>query len=168
MRRWRRRWLISRRPLAVKTLVVTATPGKIDAVHRALEDFWVEVAKGVARYDPGVRLRVDTAVAELASNIVQHAYPPSVPPGTMRLSLRSYSDGVEVTFTDRGVPYTGGSFPKKLPESLRQGRENAPLLPEQGMGLGVISSAVDEVRYHRTPGGRNQWKLVKRFAQTHA
>ncbi len=167
MRRWRRRWLISRRPLAVKTLVVTATPEKIDAVHRALEAFWIDVAGSVARYDPGVRLRVDTAVAELASNIVQHAYPSSGPPGTMRLRLRSYSDGVEVTFTDRGVPYTG-SFPKKLPKSLHQGTENTPLLPEQGMGLGVISSAVDEVRYRRTAGGRNQWKLVKRFAQSHA
>jgi anti-sigma regulatory factor (Ser/Thr protein kinase) len=81
----------------------------------------------------------------------------------MRLSLRSFSDRVEATFTDRGIPCPD-LFPRELPESLDLGRENARLLPEQGLGLAVVSRAVDEVRYHRSSGGRNQWKLVKTFA----
>ncbi|HEY3116111.1 MAG TPA: ATP-binding protein, partial [Chloroflexota bacterium] len=102
----------------VKTLVVkAATPAKIDAVHRALESFWSEVSRSVAGYEPGVRPRVDTAVAEVASNIVRHAYPSSGPPGPMRLSLRSFSDRVEATFTDRGI-LCPDPFPRELPESL--------------------------------------------------
>src|SRR5688572_27782661 len=97
-----RRRLISG-PVLVEEADIPAVSEQIDAVHDALDRFWRQVDRtSGSTLSRDHRLRFITAVAEIAANIVRHAYP--VAPGNIQLHLRLYPDRVEAAFTDWGVP----------------------------------------------------------------
>ena len=99
-----------------------------------------------------------TAAAEIGANIVRHAYPTDAL-GTVRLRLRLYPDRLELQFTDRGRPSPNHrrGLERLTPDA------DAFALAEGGRGLALAGLALDELRYHRTPGGQNRWRLVKRL-----
>ena len=97
-----------------------------------------------------------TAVAEIASNIVRHAYPPSQAVRPFELKVLVYVDRLEAQFVDRGAGWETGSEPVP-PDPLD--------LPEGGMGLAVARGALDELSYRREPDGTNVWRLLKRITQ---
>jgi serine/threonine-protein kinase RsbW len=105
---------------------------------------------------PPVRWRdlFRTAVAEIAANIVRHAYPPSQGTRPFELQVLVYDDQLVARFADRGVAWEPSS--EALPPD--------PLdLPEGGLGLAVARGALDELSYRREPDGTNVWRLLKRI-----
>ena len=144
--------------LVEETIVVPATAEELAAVHAALDRFWGAVDVVVAR-PPAQdwRLRFATAVVEVATNIVRHAYPVGTPRGPMELRLRSYPDRAVARFADRGIPFTGSLEPRGAFDG------DLLALPEGGYGLALTRACMDHFAYRRTPQGTNCWRLVKRF-----
>lgn len=95
-----------------------------------------------------------TAVAEIAANIVRHAYPPSGLARPFELQVLVYPDRLVALFADSGVAWDPADEPA-APDPLD--------LPEGGLGLAVARGALDELTYRREADGRNVWRLVKHF-----
>ena len=95
-----------------------------------------------------------TAVAEIAANIVRHAYPPSHDARSFELKVLVYDDRLVAQFADRGVAWDPGAEPV-APDPLD--------LPEGGLGLAIARGALDELTYRREPNGTNVWRLLKRI-----
>ena len=144
--------------LVAESVEVPADAESIAALHTALERFWVAVEQApVQPPDAAWRRRFATAVAEIGTNIVRHAYPPGTLPGSVRLQLRAYADRAEAHVTDHGAAFTPQVELDRVP------MPDPFTLPEDGFGLAIVRVAVDEVRYCRTPGGENHWQLTKRL-----
>jgi serine/threonine-protein kinase RsbW len=144
--------------LVEETIVVPATAQQLDSVHAALDRFWATVDTAVRRPpDREWRTRFATALAEIAANIIRHAYPDGREPGPMRLHLYAYSDRVEAYFNDQGVAFIPPASVADRPEfDLME-------LTESGRGLAVAQACLDELGYRRTGEGTNEWRLVKRL-----
>ena len=95
-------------------------------------------------------LLFETALGEIGSNVLTHGRPP----GTelpVEYELR-FDDGVlEASLSDSGAP---------VHEHL--GREMPGHESEEGRGLAIARSLLDELGYERR-GGINRWRLVKRL-----
>jgi anti-sigma regulatory factor (Ser/Thr protein kinase) len=143
--------------LAEKTAVVPATAEELAAIHVVLERFWKVVDATLAQPPAhDWRHRFATALAEIAANIVRHAYPAGTARGSMRLRLRLYADRVVASFADRGVAFVPPD-PADSPGSDRSE------LAEGGYGLALARATLDRLEYRRTPTGTNCWRLMKRF-----
>jgi serine/threonine-protein kinase RsbW len=131
------------RPLL--SLRTPATSDAIDAIHQLLHEFWHHVVG----MDASDRMRFDLAVAEVASNIVEH----NGEPVELTLDLRNYEDRVVADFNE-----TGAALPPDVIE-----RADAPddPLAESGRGLMLARAALDEFAYERS-GEVNHWHLVRR------
>jgi serine/threonine-protein kinase RsbW len=179
----------SRRPLVRVAIDVPATAARLQDVHDALARFWAAVARSLGSAPPGAwRAAFETAVAEVAANIVRHAYPPGFPPGTMRFRLHAYRDAIEARFADHGVgfqappapPAPGNDAPRHplapqpapaAPDAAGAAGEDdlddllaALELVEGGYGLPLAQAALDTLDYHRSARGENEWRLVKRLS----
>ena len=119
------------------------TVDHLEAVHDALARFWSLLDD---MPDQRWRLLFETAVAEVAANIVEHAEPPYF---TMR--IRMGSDCVIAEFTDSGKGWAGPTGPAAILDDLSA---------ERGRGLTLAGTAVDEVAYERQ-GLVNRWRLTK-------
>jgi len=119
------------------------TGDHLEAVHDALARFWSLLEEGP---DQRWRLLFETAVAEIAANIVEHARPPFF---TMR--LRVGTGCVIAEFSDSGRGWDGPRGPAAVLDDLSA---------ERGRGLTLAEAAVDEVAYERQ-GLVNHWRLVK-------
>ena len=140
-----------------ETIAEQATPAALAAVHAALDRAWAVIdASATDRPTTLWRDLFRTAVAEIASNIVRHAYPPSHPARPFELKVLVYDDRLEAHFVDQGSGWEPGSEPVP-PDPLD--------LPEGGMGLAVARGALDELSYRREPDGTNVWRLLKRITQ---
>jgi anti-sigma regulatory factor (Ser/Thr protein kinase) len=149
----------SDRPLAEVATTVPATAAHLADLHTALGGFWTEFERAYGTpLDPVRRAQLETAVGELASNIVRHAYGATSLSGEMTLTLAGYRDRVEGTFRDAGVPYTG---PPPAELTLPDPVELAEL-PEGGWGLHLTLAAVDELTYTRA-SDTNCWRFVRRL-----
>jgi len=91
-----------------------------------------------------------TAVIEIATNIIRHAYP-SGHSGWFRLRLTSQDERIAARFEDGGVPF----------EWSRVRPIDDTLLQEGGYGLHLARRALDELDYQRDERGRNHWRLGK-------
>jgi anti-sigma regulatory factor (Ser/Thr protein kinase) len=155
----RRRSLATRSSyLAEETVIVAAAASELDALHLAIDRFWTRVDQ-VAPHplDTGWQLEFTTAIAEIGTNIILHAYPHGkVVTGCIELRLRLYDERIEARLIDQGVPYRLGAAPSiQLDDPLA--------LPEGGFGLMIVRAAVDRLTYRRTLAGTNCWRLTKRF-----
>jgi serine/threonine-protein kinase RsbW len=125
-------------------------------VHAALDRSWERV--DVLTANPPVDRWRDlfrTAVAEIAANLIRHAYRPAEAARPFELQVLVYCDRVVAQFSDWGVAWEPADEPA-VPDPFD--------LPEGGLGLAVARGAVDELGYRREPHGKNVWQLVKRFA----
>jgi anti-sigma regulatory factor (Ser/Thr protein kinase) len=140
-------------------IVVPAVPESLGALHELLNRFWPAVDETIAEPpSPELRMRFVTAVLEIASNIVRHAYPPDTPAGPLELRLCAWPGRIEARFADRGVPYQPPAAPAA--PALAADLEDLSALPEGGYGLALVRAAVDQHDYARTTGGENRWRLV--------
>ena len=127
-------------------LEATAEPAALEDVHGALAALWVDVPD-VSDID---RMSFETAVAEVAANVVNYCGGPVV----FTLERWASPDRLEARFTDEGST------------ALADGAVEGAGLPddelaEGGRGLALARATLDDLRYERD-GAVNRWTLVRR------
>lgn len=126
----------------------TAEPAWLDDVHGALARLW-SAAPDVPELD---RLRFETAVIEIATNIVRHTVPATGGgPAVVRVSalLRAVPGRVEAELSDDGAPVEVDLDPAPVDD-----------LAESGRGIALVLRAVDTLE-HRRVEDRNTWRLTR-------
>lgn len=129
--------------LCTLTLEGRAELGCLERVHDLVDELWACVP-AVAVTD---RYRFETAVIEVAGNIIEHGGPDV----RLRLWLQVHLDLVEAHFRDTGRSLVLDGAAGRLPDPLA----------EQGRGIPLARAAVDEVAYERI-GLTNRWHVVQR------
>lgn len=130
------------------SLQLISPPDTIDAVHDLLDDVWRTIPD-VSSTD---RMSIETAVIELASNIIQHAS--GGRPVTASLTVVTSPERIEATMSDSGeidvdlVDIEGRTMPA------------ADEYAESGRGIALMKALVDTVE-HRRVDGVNVWTLVR-------
>ncbi|MHA7846011.1 ATP-binding protein [Serratia sp. D1N4] len=144
------------------TLCLPASLGSLAELSNALYDFVAPFA-----LDSAVVYQVDLASCEAFTNIVKHAvnYDDSQ---EVIISLTNDGHHLTLTLSDAGMA---------MPDEIRRELGHAPSLspdplvhsswPEGGMGLILIQSMMDNVRYE-TENGRNILTLTKRLSSEHS
>jgi serine/threonine-protein kinase RsbW len=128
------------------SLRMSSPPDDVDTVHDLLETVWSDVP------DIGMkdRLSFETALIELASNVMRHADPGS---GVLcTLTIETFPDRIEATLSDSGEPGDVQLADRSMPEALA----------ESGRGIPLIQALVDELRYDRADG-LNRWYITRQL-----
>ena len=132
----------------------------LDSVHTLLSQYWTVVEEALpCPVDATWRALFDTAVCEIAGNIVRHAYSDNPGSATFHVSFDCYPDGMEATMRDRGSPYV--LMPAIGRPDMRDALDNIEL--DHGWGLPIAHAASDGLEYERLPDGHNQWVISKRL-----
>lgn len=126
-------------------LETVATPACLDQVHELFEALWIDVPDVVARD----RIAFETAVSEVAANIVEHAAAMR-DDIDLRLVLCADVERVEAKLQDGGYPYDA---------DLARDRTGPD--DEHGRGLMIATALTDELVYERD-GPINRWYLARR------
>ena len=96
------------------------------------------------------------AVDEACTNIIKHAYK-FYPDGDINIKLRYSEQKITVKITDHGSPFSPEAVPtpdlQKYFEEKRVG----------GLGMYLMKSLMDDVRYKSVPGKYNQVLLTKKL-----
>ncbi|WP_278312449.1 ATP-binding protein [Lolliginicoccus levis] len=130
-------------PLA---LTAAALPESLDAVHDLLARLW----ESAPSTDDTHRMRFETAVAEIAGNIVTHGRASGTRTFSLAVTIR---EGLlEARFKDDGSKQNLDMLTASLPGDLA----------ESGRGLAIASALLDELHYRREPG-ENTWHLAVRL-----
>jgi serine/threonine-protein kinase RsbW len=93
----------------------------------------------------------ETAVIEVAGNVVEHGQPSGQVRWRFRLAVRE--DSLEASLSDSGEEYPGGAWGTDMPEAME----------EDGRGLALATAVLDSLVYERS-GEVNQWSMVRRLA----
>lgn len=107
------------------------------------------------RVSESVAFRINLALEELLTNTIKYGYADR---GAHEIvvELRQSGDGVTVEIVDDGQPFDPTQAPTP---DLRASIEQRTI---GGLGLHLVRTLMDEVRYHRDDG-RNRVTLVNRF-----
>lgn len=145
--------MASDKPSIVEWVSGEAADVSLDVVHQALSRLWLRIEPPE---DELFRMLFDTAVAEVAANILEHARPDD---GSLHLDLELsvWPDRLEARFSDDGRPLA-----RKI---VAHGLGLHEFPAERGRGLQMALVALDELGYESVEG-RNLWRLVKRRAAT--
>ncbi|MCH7770872.1 MAG: ATP-binding protein [Bacteroidetes bacterium] len=96
------------------------------------------------------------AVDEACTNIIKHAYD-SFPDGEIVIKLEYNSDKLLVTIIDHGSTFDPNGIPDPdLQKYYRDGRVG-------GLGMFLMKTLMDDVKYITVPGKYNQVLLSKRI-----
>lgn len=137
-----------------------ATLDGMDDVHELLDRYWNKAADAhLGPPDSAWRGLFDSAVAEIAGNIVRHAFPPPLIATTFQISLRYFADRVEAIMLDRGIPYSPVPV-LDLPD-MRLALDDPEL--DHGWGLMIAHAVADNLDYERLGDGYNRWHIEKRL-----
>ena len=128
-------------PSCTLTLEDRADLPCIERVHDLVDEAWARVPD----VEPRDRYRFETAVIEVAGNIVEHGGPDV----RLRLWLLVRPEKVEAQFRDTGRPVDLETALLRLPDPMA----------EAGRGIALARAAVDEVTYERT-GSTNRWRVL--------
>ncbi|WP_309069506.1 ATP-binding protein [Microbacterium sp.] len=129
------------------SLVGFAVPGELDRLHALLE----RVGADHEGLDPMDLMLFETAVIEIANNVVEHGKP--VGEVRWRFEVQVTDDAIVAELVDSGQefePHLEGDMPD----------EDA----EGGRGLLLAQAALDELQWSRTPAG-NRWRMVRHLGQ---
>lgn len=133
-------------PAARRSLDAAVVPASLDAIFDLLAGWWDEVGE----VTPMTRFGFETAVIEIAGNIVEHSRGES---DERRFTLDLFADAqtLSATFRDDGDP------PLLDLATVRM----ADADEESGRGLALANAGVDDVDFQRE-GDRNVWTLETR------
>jgi serine/threonine-protein kinase RsbW len=120
-----------------------AVPESLDLLHDLLE----RVGSEHPDIDAGDLMMFETAVIEVAGNVVEHGRPPGDVTWAFRLSVRP--DRLEAQLSDSGEEYPGGTWGTSMPTDLLQ---------EDGRGLALATAVLDALEYERS-AGVNHWTM---------
>jgi serine/threonine-protein kinase RsbW len=126
------------------SLALSTPPDDVNAVHDLLEQVWAASAD-VPDLD---RFSFETALIELASNVIRHADGGSGV--SCRLAVTVRGDRLEATLTDSGEPGDIELSAADLPDDLS----------ESGRGIPIIKALVDVVEYGREADA-NRWYISR-------
>ncbi|QJU53144.1 ATP-binding protein [Herbiconiux sp. KACC 21604] len=127
-----------------RNLVFSSPPDDVDAVHEFLESVW-EANPHVGELD---RMAFETALIELASNVIQHAAGEGGV--TCVLTVLADESGLSASLADTAD--AGGI--------VLMNREMPSELAESGRGIALIQALVDDLRYERVDE-RNVWTITR-------
>jgi serine/threonine-protein kinase RsbW len=124
-----------------------AVPESLNLLHDLLEQVGQDHPE-LARSD---LMLFETAVIEVAGNVVEHGQPSGQVRWRFRLAVRE--DSLEASLSDSGEEYPGGAWGTDMPEAME----------EDGRGLALATAVLDSLVYERS-GEVNQWSMVRRLA----
>lgn len=129
-----------------RVVIVPATIESIDVVQAEFAEWWTELGEKSTE----TRFKFETAVVEIAANIVEHTNRAEGAAGR-GYSLELTGDEAEVTavFSDNGKPADIDLSVVTMAE----------VDDESGRGLALAIAALDSLDYRRA-SGRNIWTLV--------
>jgi serine/threonine-protein kinase RsbW len=130
--------------LASQTLTMSSPPDDVNRVHELLEAVWA----GHTAIGFRDRISFETAVIELASNVIRHA--DSGQGVAWQLSIDVGENRLEASLTDSGEPKNIALEGRELPDELA----------ESGRGIPLIKALVDVVEYEHE-GGVNRWRISR-------
>jgi serine/threonine-protein kinase RsbW len=122
-----------------------AVPESLNLLHDLLE----EVGREHPDLDPGDLMLFETAVIEVAGNVVEHGQPQGRVSWTFRLAV--LPDRLEGSLSDSGEEYPGGTWGTEMPDDLLQ---------EDGRGLALATAVLDRLDYRRADDV-NHWTMLK-------
>jgi len=123
-----------------------AVPESLNLLHDLLE----RAGREHPDLDAGDLMMFETAVIEVAGNVVEHGRPQGRVTWAFRLSV--LSDRLEAQLSDSGEEYPGGTWGTTMP---------ADLLQEEGRGLALATAVLNSLDYERSDGA-NHWTMVRR------
>ncbi len=131
---------------AHRSLEAAVAPASLEAVFAVLAEWWPEVGDLPA----ATRFGFETAVIEIAGNIVEHSRGAAA---ERRFTLELFADAemLRATFRDDGDP------PLLDLDAVRMADENQV----SGRGLALARASVDDVAFDRD-ADRNVWTLESR------
>ena len=96
------------------------------------------------------------AVDEACANVMEHAYEHD---DTQEVVVRATFDRetLHIVVEDTGRGFDPGAVPQEPTERLVAGRKSG------GLGMRLIQSVMDEVRYEFVPGQKNELHMLKRI-----
>jgi serine/threonine-protein kinase RsbW len=124
-----------------------AVPDSLNLLHDLLEQVGGEHPELTA----SDLMLFETAVIEVAGNVVEHGQPPGKVRWSFRLSIRP--DCLEGTLSDSGEEYPGGAWGTEMPDTME----------EDGRGLALATAVLDSLVYKRA-GDVNEWTMVRHLA----
>lgn len=122
-----------------------AVPETLNLLHDLLE----RAGREHLDLDRGDLMMFETAVIEVAGNVVEHGRPHGRVTWAFRLSV--LPDRLEAQLSDSGEEYPGGTWGTAMP---------ADLLQEDGRGLALATAVLDSLDYERSAGA-NHWTMVR-------
>ena len=125
-----------------------AVPESLDLLHDLLQ----RVGREHPDLDAGDLMMFETAVIEVAGNVVEHGRPPGRVTWAFRLSV--HRDRLEARLSDSGEEYPGGTWGTSMPTDPLQ---------ETGRGLPLATTVLDSLEYERS-GHVNHWTMLRRRA----
>jgi len=132
-------------------------PGTLAAL--ALVREYVRAAATAAGLDRKRSYRLELAVDEIATNIVNHGYREAGLSGDVEVRARNTARTLTITLSDTAVQFDPGRL--KRPEQI-----DLPLAerPIGGLGVFLAMENVDEYRYEYVDGHNRNIFVVKRTA----
>lgn len=126
------------------TIAMSAPPDDVDMVHSLLEQVWA----GEPAVPAADRLRFETALIELTSNVIKHADSGS---GVRCVLTVSVVDGrLHAHLSDTGEPGQLALSRRSMPDQDS----------ESGRGLALIQALVDDLEYFRSEDF-NHWRISR-------
>ena len=123
-----------------------AVPESLNLLHDLLE----RAGREHPDLDAGDLMMFETAVIEVAGNVVEHGRPHGRVTWAFRLSV--LEDRLEARLSDSGEEYPGGTWGTAMPTDLLQ---------EEGRGLALATAVLNSLDYERSDGA-NHWTMVRR------
>lgn len=125
-----------------------AVPDQLGAVH----DLLGTAAADHPELDPTDVMLFETAIIEIANNVVEYGRPE----GAVRwkFTIRVRQDEIEAELDDTGQTFTP-----------TQGKEMPSEYAEGGRGLPIAEALLDRIDFNRM-GETNHWRMVRRLGQT--
>lgn len=131
----------------VYTLEGFAVPEQIDAVH----DLLARAASEHPELDPTDVMLFETAIIEIANNVVEYGRPEGKV--RWRFTIQVRPEEIEADLDDTGQSFEPARG-KGMPDEEAEG----------GRGLPLAEALLDQIEFTRT-GDTNHWRMIRRLGQ---
>ena len=99
--------------------------------------------------------KVEIAVDEACTNVLDHAYRNTEPRPPIDLEIQTSGEQLIVDIIDYGAPFNFSAYvPPRFPDHWMAGET-------RGVGLYLIRQCMDETIYDQLPGHMNRFRLIK-------
>jgi serine/threonine-protein kinase RsbW len=112
---------------------------------------------------------IKLAVSEACNNAIlhAHAFHDGASDACIQVTITPYSDRLEIRVADQGqIPPPGIQPPQRPVPRLIEGTANSDELPENGLGLFLMRTLMDEVEYRTGAEQNTEVSLVKYLPAT--